>query len=83
MHWDWNVMGDAGKMSPYIASTCTHNAILSLQIMHIIPSGQIYMAIDSPSLILCITYLPTSRQRRSYVCAADNVFDTEHLQSNG
>jgi hypothetical protein len=50
LHWDRNEMGDAAKTSPHIPSICTPNAILSSVIKHIIPSRQIYVAIDNPSI---------------------------------
>jgi len=45
-------MGDAVKFFPCVPSTCEHNAILSLLILHIIPSRQIYVTIDNPLLVL-------------------------------
>jgi hypothetical protein len=54
LHWhpDCNVMGDAAQTSPYVPSTCAQYAIVSLIIIAIIPSRQIYVAIDNPSLVL-------------------------------
>jgi len=82
LHWDCNVMGDAVKTTPRIPSTCAQNAILSLLIIHIIPSRQIYAAIDNPSLFLSISCLTTSSYLWNYVCAADDVTHAENLQSN-
>jgi len=45
---DCKLMGDAAKTSPRVPSTCAHNAILSFLIIYIIPSRQIYVAIDNP-----------------------------------
>ena len=59
-----NAMGDAAKSSPFVPSICAQNAILSLLIIHIIQSHQIYVAMDNPSLILSISCLTTS----SYLC---------------
>jgi hypothetical protein len=81
--WDCNAMGDAAKISPHVASTCAQNAIRSLLIIHIIPSRQIYVAFDNPSLVPSVS----SRTTRSYLCnyvrAADDVSHAENLQSNG
>jgi hypothetical protein len=60
LHWDCNGMGDAAKISPCILSTCAQNAILSLLIIHIIPSREMYMAIDNPSLVLSVFCLITT-----------------------
>jgi len=48
LHQDCNEKGDAVKISPRIHSTGAQNAILPLLIIHIIPSCQIYVAIDNP-----------------------------------
>jgi len=76
-------MGDAAKISPYIPSTCAPNAILSLLIIHIIPSRQIYVAIDNPLLVPSISCLTTSSYLWNDVCAANNISHAENLQSNG
>ena len=60
MHLDCNAMGDVAKISPRIPSTCAQSAILPLLIIHIMPSRQIYVAIDNPSLVLSISCLTTS-----------------------
>jgi hypothetical protein len=75
-------MGDAATISPRIPSTCMQNAILSLQIIHIIPSCQIYVAIDNPLLVLSVSCLTTSRYLWNYVRAADDVSHAENLQCN-
>ena len=64
-------------------STYAQNAILSLLIIHIIPSRQIYVAIDNPSLVPSISCLTTSSYLWNYVRAADNISHAENLQSNG
>jgi len=69
-------------ISPHVPSICVENAILSLQIIHIIPSRQIYVAIDNPLLVASVSCLTTSRYLWNYVCAADDVSHTENLQSN-
>src|SRR5882757_6142084 len=76
-------MGDVAKISPRISSTCAQNAILSLLIIHNIPSRQIYVAIDNPSLVPSISCLTTSSYLWNYVRAADDVSDAENLQTNG
>ena len=83
LHRNCNAMGDAAKISPRIPSTCVQNTILSLLIIHIIPSHQIYVAIDNPSLVPSVSCLNTSSYLWNYVHAADNVFHAENLPSNG
>jgi len=46
---------------------------LSFQIIHIIPSHQIYVAIDNPSLVPSVSCLTTSSYHWNYVRAADEV----------
>jgi hypothetical protein len=57
---DCKGMGDAAKISPRVPSFCVQNVILSLLIIHIIPSRQIYVPIDNPSLIPSVSCLTTS-----------------------
>jgi len=45
---DCKAMGDAVNISPRVSSTFAQNALLSLLIILIIPSRQIYVAIDNP-----------------------------------
>jgi hypothetical protein len=80
---DRKAMGDAAKISPPVPSTCAQNAILSLLIILIIPSSQIYVAIDNPSLVPSVPYLTTASYLWHYVCASDNVSHAENLESNG
>jgi len=80
---DCKAMGDAAKISPRVPSTCAQNAILSLLIIHIIPSRQMYVAIDNPLLVPSISCLSTSSYLWNYVRAADDVSHAENLQSNG
>jgi hypothetical protein len=82
LHRDYNAMGDAAKTSPRVHSTCAQNAILFLLIIHIIPSRQIYVAIDNPSLVPSVACLTTSSYLWNYVRAADDVSHAENLQSN-
>jgi len=86
VHWVhaciWIAMGDVVKISPRVPSTCVQNAILSLLIIHIIPSRQIYVAIDNPSLVPFVSYFTTSSYLWNYVHAADDVSHTDNLQSN-
>ena len=76
-------MGDAVNISPRVPSTCAQNAILSLLIIHIIPSGQIYVAIQNPSLVPSVSCLTTGSYLWNDVRAADNISHVENLQSNG
>ena len=55
----------------------------SLLIIHIIPSRQIYVAIDNPSLVPSVYCLTSSSYLWNYVRAADNISHAENLQSNG
>ena len=75
-------MGDVAKISPRVPSTCAQNVILSLLIIQIIPSRQIDVAIDNPSLFPSISCLTTSSYLWNYVRAADDVSHAENLQSN-
>jgi len=79
---DCNAMGDAGNISPRFRSICAQNAILPIPITHIMPSRQIYVAIENPSLVPSITYLTTISYLWNYMRAADNISHTENLQSN-
>jgi hypothetical protein len=78
-----NAMGDVAKISPRFPSSCAHNAILSLLIIHLISSPQIYVAIDNPLLIPSVSCLTTSSYLWNYVRTANNVSHTENLQING
>jgi hypothetical protein len=80
---DCKAMGDAAKISPHVPSTCAQNAILSLLIIHIIPSHQIYVAIDNPTFVPSVSCLTTSSYLWNNVRAADNISHAENLQSNG
>ena len=80
---DCKAMGDAAKISPRVPSTCAQNAILSLLIIHIIPSRQIYVAIDNPSFVPSVSCPTTSSYVWNEVRAADNISHAENLQSNG
>jgi len=82
LHRDCNAMGDAAKPSPRVPSTCAQNAILFLLIIHIIPSRQIYVAIDNPSLVPSVTCHTTSSYLWNYLRASDDVSHAENLQSN-
>jgi hypothetical protein len=61
LHRDCNVIDDAVKTSPRIPSTSTQYAIVSLLIIHIIQSREIYVAIVYPSLVPSLFCLTTSR----------------------
>jgi len=75
-------MGDTAKISPRVPSTCAQNTFLSLLNIHIIPSRQIYVAIDNPSLVPSVSCLTTSSYLWNYVRAADDVSHAENLQNN-
>jgi hypothetical protein len=74
-------MGDVAKISPRVLSTCAQNGILSFLIIQIIPSRQIYVAIDNQLLIPCVCCLTASSYLWNYVRAADDVFQTDNLQA--
>lgn len=82
LHRDCIVMGHTAKTSHCVASMCAQNAIQSLLIIHIILSCQIYVGIDNVSLVLAVSCLTPSSYLWTYVHAADNVSDSENLQSN-
>jgi hypothetical protein len=82
LHWDYNAIGDVAQNSPHDPFTCRQNAILSLLIIHIVPSRQIYVASDNSSLAPSISCLTPSSHLWSYVRAADDVSHAENLQSN-
>ena len=75
-------IGDAAIIPPRVPSTCAHNAILSLLIIPIIPSRQIYVAIDNPSLVPSIACHTTSSYLWNGVCAANNIAHAKNLQRN-
>jgi cytochrome c553 len=50
-HQDCHAIGDTAKTSPRVPSIAAHIAILTLIIIQVIPSRQIYVANDNPSLI--------------------------------
>jgi hypothetical protein len=60
LHRDGAEMGDAANISPRVPSTCAQNAVLFLLIIHVIPSRQIYVAIDNTSLVPSVSCLTTS-----------------------
>jgi len=82
-HQDSNAMGDTVKISSRVPSTCAQTAILSLLIIHIIPSRQIYVAIDNPSLVPSISCLTTSSYLWNYVRTADDISHSENQQCSG
>jgi len=55
----------------------------SLLIIHIIPSHQIYVAVDNPLLVPSVSCLTSSSYLRNYVRAADNISHAENLQCKG
>jgi len=83
LHRDCNAMGDAAKISPHVPSTRAQYAILSVLIIHIIPSRQIYVAIDNQPFVPSFSCLTTGSYLWNDVRAADNISHAENLQSNG
>jgi len=83
LHRDCNPMGDTAKITPHIPSTWAHNTIRCLLVIHIIPSHQISVAIDNPSLVPSVSCLTTSSYLWNYVGAAEDVSHAENLRSNG
>jgi len=83
MHLDCNVMGDVTKITPRVASTCAQHAIFSLPIIYLIPSHQIDIAIDNPSVVPSVSSLTTSSYLWNYVDVADDVSHTENLKCDG
>ena len=79
---DSNAMHDAATISPHIPFTFAQNAILSSLIIHIVPSLQISVAIDNPSLISSVSCLISSRYRWNYMHAANNVSQGENMHSD-
>jgi len=82
LHRDHNGAGDAAKISPRVPSTCAQNTILSLLIIHIIPSAQIYVAIYNPSLVPSVLCLTTTSYLWNDMHAADNVFYAENAEKH-
>jgi len=83
LHRNCNAIGDATKSSPRIPSTCLHYAILSLLIIHIIPSGQISVAIENPSPVPSGSCLTTNSYLCNHLGAAADDSHSEYLQTNG
>jgi len=80
---DCNAIGDTANVSPHVPSTSTQNAILSLLIINIIQSPQIYVAIDNPSLVPSISWFTTSSYPGNSVDAANTISHPENLQKDG
>jgi hypothetical protein len=76
-------MDVVAKISPWIPSPFGQNANLSLQIMHIIPSHHINVAIDNPSLVPSISCCTTSSYLQNDVRTAYNGYHADISQSNG
>jgi len=83
MYLDCNAIGYIVKIFPRVPSTCAQNAILSLLIIYIILSRQIYVASDNPLHVLSVSFLTTSRHRWNDVHTADDISQAEILQSKG
>jgi hypothetical protein len=80
---DCKSMGDTAKISSPVRSTSAQHGFLSLLTTHIVPSRQMNVATDNPSLIPSVSCLTTGSHLRNDVCAADNISHSENLQSNG
>jgi len=83
LHRFFNAMGDPAEISPCVPCTGAQNAILSFLNIHIVPSHQIHVPIDNPSLVSSIYCHTTRSYLWNYVCAGDNDSHAENLQSNG
>jgi len=79
---DCNAIGDTAKIPHRVPSTCAQNLNPSLLIIHIIPSSQMYVAIDNPSLVPSVTYHATRSILWKYMRTADNVSHAESLPNN-
>jgi hypothetical protein len=75
-------MGDFAKISPHVCSTGAQNEILSVLIIHIVPSRQMYVANDNPSLVLSVSWLTTISYLWNFVHATDDVSHAENLKRN-
>jgi len=75
---DSKAIGDTAKISPLIPSPCTQNAILFLPIIHIIPSRQICVAIDNPSLVPSVCCVTASCYLWNYLRTGDDVSHAEN-----
>ena len=82
LYQDQNEMGNAAIISHCVPSSCVYNAMLSTQTFQVIPSRQMYVAIDNPSLIPSFRCLTTSTYWANYLCTAGDVSHVEQLQSN-
>jgi len=82
-HRDCNAIGDAAKSTSRVSSSIAQNTILSLLIIHSIPSCQIYVAIDNPWLVPSVSYHIICNYLWKYARAADVVSYAEHFQCNG
>jgi hypothetical protein len=82
LHQNCNMMGDVATISSCVSSTYAQNAIHCILIRHIIPSHQIYVGIDNPSLILSVCCLTTCSYLWNYVHAADGVSHADKVPSN-
>jgi len=70
-------MGDAAIISPRVPSTCAQNAIVTLLTIHIVPSRQMYVAIDNPSLVPSVSCRSTNSYVWNHASAADDVSHPE------
>lgn len=66
-------MGHTAKISPHVPSSYVQHAFLSVQMIHIIPSFQLYGAIDNSSLVPSGS-CHTSRTISGITCVQPTIF---------
>ena len=77
------MIGTTVNISPGLPSTCAQNSILSLLIIHIIPSCQIYVAIDNPFFDASSSCATTCSNFLNDVRAVDNMSHDDRFQRSG
>jgi len=80
---DCEAMRDSSKISFRVPCTFAQNAILSFQIIHIIPSREIYIAVDNRSLVPSVCCLTSSSYLWNYIRTAYDVSHAENFQTKG
>jgi len=78
----YNGMGGAVNISPYVSSTSVQNAILSLPIIHTIPSCQINVTMETSLLVLSVSWIRTTSYHLNYMHLGDDVSHSEDMQLN-
>jgi hypothetical protein len=82
-HRDCIAMGEYAKISALVTSIFAQIEILSLLIIHIDRSGQIYVTIDYTSLCLWVSCLTCGSYLWNQMGAVDNVSHADNIQSKG